>query len=445
MSQLLKSAIADAKAVRATALANAKAALEEMFQPRLESMMAAKLQQEIEGEDENPDEVPVADAPVTDDVPVEDAAPEVPFGDAPVGDSAPTETPAADIGGLGSDDASDDASAEIPNNDEEIEEYGEGNIDPVEQSTDLTEESDAGYKKMTTGHKTEDPQGAKLVVKKLEGTKGEPKAQGEPKSAKAGAKTKDPQGPSDELASGPKKGEKNSTGNVLEEDDGEVSDDTLDEILAELEAEVSAVNTDATEEAPVAEVAPVAPAVSDEEEIDLDELLSEEKDEDEDDKDEDEEEKNDDDDDKKKNLPPWLQKENLALKKELQEYRKAVSFLRDRINEVNLLNAKLLYTNRLFKAASLTKEEKLKVIESFDLTKSVREAKLVYATLSESFSFGGKKALASKAVVRSITEGLASKPVASTKPTAIATARPELLSEGAAMAARFQKLAGITK
>ncbi len=47
MSNLLKEAIADAKAVRATALANAKAALEEAFQPKLEAMLAEKLKNEI--------------------------------------------------------------------------------------------------------------------------------------------------------------------------------------------------------------------------------------------------------------------------------------------------------------------------------------------------------------------------------------------------------------
>ncbi len=51
MSNLLKEAIADAKAVRATALANAKAALEEAFQPKLEAMLAEKLKNEISDEE----------------------------------------------------------------------------------------------------------------------------------------------------------------------------------------------------------------------------------------------------------------------------------------------------------------------------------------------------------------------------------------------------------
>ena len=101
----------------------------------------------------------------------------------------------------------------------------------------------------------------------------------------------------------------------------------------------------------------------------------------------------------------------------------------------------MLYTNKLFKGANLSNEQKLKVIESFDLTKSVREAKLVYATLAESINSGAKKVetpVKKSSTVKNITEGLASKPVASTKPTTAA-----VLTEGADMANRFKKLAGI--
>ena len=66
MKDLLKEAIADAKAVRATALANAKAALEEAFQPKLEAMLAEKLKNEIAEETDavhqNEAQVPVQEA-----------------------------------------------------------------------------------------------------------------------------------------------------------------------------------------------------------------------------------------------------------------------------------------------------------------------------------------------------------------------------------------------
>ena len=56
MDDLLKEAIADAKAVRETALENAKIALEEAFTPRLKSMLSQKIQNEMEGEEEAGDE-----------------------------------------------------------------------------------------------------------------------------------------------------------------------------------------------------------------------------------------------------------------------------------------------------------------------------------------------------------------------------------------------------
>ena len=61
MDDLLKEAIADAKAVRETALENAKIALEEAFTPRLQSMLSKKIQSEIEAEgmhDEEEDDEP---------------------------------------------------------------------------------------------------------------------------------------------------------------------------------------------------------------------------------------------------------------------------------------------------------------------------------------------------------------------------------------------------
>ncbi len=53
MNKLLKDAIADAKAVRETALANAKLALEEAFAPKLQSMLSSKIREEMDDEMEN--------------------------------------------------------------------------------------------------------------------------------------------------------------------------------------------------------------------------------------------------------------------------------------------------------------------------------------------------------------------------------------------------------
>lgn len=452
MSELLKQAIADAKAVRATALSNAKAYLEEAFTPKLQSMLGEKLRQEVEDSEieELPQEQPPVEAPIGDEGGLSGEAP------------APTEDPAMDVPQM------DVAPVEpaIGQDDEEVDEalLGQGNPDPVEQTFDLTETDKASpdYKKTTSGHKTEDP-GKKMVVdaKKLS-TAGEPKAAaaGSRKASTdytkttSGEKTQDPQGASNEVSKGPSKSEKNATGKTLEEGEEEIPDESLEEIVRELEQEISAGQSD---EAP--QFDSEEPKCDDDDvEINIDELLNSEddvdptapapmaesKDDDADDKKEEKDE--DEDEEKKKNLPPWLQKENISLKKELAEYRSTVNYLRDRINEVNLLNAKLLYTNKLFKQANMTNEQKLKVIESFDLTKSVREAKIVYATLAESINSGARKTVEQQPVkktvsstVRSITEGLASKVVGSTKPT------KTVITEGTEMANRFMKLAGIQR
>ena len=136
-----------------------------------------------------------------------------------------------------------------------------------------------------------------------------------------------------------------------------------------------------------------------------------------------------------------INEENESLKAQLGEYEKTVKYLKGVLNETNLLNAKLLYTNKLFKGKNLTEDQKLKVINTFDLTKNIREVKLAYTVLAESFNSGAsvvKKK--TNTTAQTITEGLASKPVSSTKP--VATIVEPQAEE---MASRFKKLAGIKK
>ena len=123
--------------------------------------------------------------------------------------------------------------------------------------------------------------------------------------------------------------------------------------------------------------------------------------------------------------------ENEKLKAEIKEHRKVIHFMRSKLNEVNLLNAKLLFSNKLFRAFGLNNNQKLKVVETFDRTKNLREVKLVYATLAESFKRPSSKRL-------SESKGSSSKPTRSTKP-----AKAQVLSEGAELKARFKKLANI--
>jgi hypothetical protein len=129
---------------------------------------------------------------------------------------------------------------------------------------------------------------------------------------------------------------------------------------------------------------------------------------------------------------------NEALKAELAEAIAVIKSLKGTINEVNLLNAKLLYANKLFRGYNLTNEQKVKVVENLDRTSSVREVKLVYATLSESMKFTGTERKVAQ-VKKNITEGLASKAQASTAP------KKEIIAESNELANRFKQLAGIIK
>ena len=81
-----------------------------------------------------------------------------------------------------------------------------------------------------------------------------------------------------------------------------------------------------------------------------------------------------------------LLEERVFIKSELKEYKKAMTYMKDKMNEFNLLNAKLLFTNKLFKSHTLDNKEKMKIIENFDRATTLKEVKLVYVTIAESYS-----------------------------------------------------------
>ena len=124
-----------------------------------------------------------------------------------------------------------------------------------------------------------------------------------------------------------------------------------------------------------------------------------------------------------------------GLEKDIAEHRDVVQMLRSKLNEVNLLNSKLLFTNKLFRAYGLNNEQKMKVVETFDRAKNLREVKLVFTTMAE--SFGTKTS--TDTIKESTRKGTASKAVASTK----SEKQEEIISEGSDVKARFQKLANI--
>lgn len=175
-------------------------------------------------------------------------------------------------------------------------------------------------------------------------------------------------------------------------------------------------------------------------------------------KEEDCDEDTDEKDEKGKDLPDFL-KENKSLKKRLadaesllKEATGTTQTLRKQLQEINLFNTKLQHSLKLFRNYPLNEGQKKRVINAFDLTKSVREVMMTYALLAESFkNFGAtkvaaptnngstKKTVELPSTVSTITEGLASKTMGSTKPAT------NIIEEGAmsATALRLKELAGI--
>jgi len=176
-----------------------------------------------------------------------------------------------------------------------------------------------------------------------------------------------------------------------------------------------------------------------EEEIDLDELLrelesiSEEKEE------EMEEGKKEDDDMMEEDTANQVEAQsetkekniNKTLKEELDQAMETIETLRKDLQEVNLLNSKLLYVNKIFKSNNLTESQKVNIIAAFDKAETVKEVKLVFETVSENVGTTKRDN-----VTESKVKGMASKATGTTG------SKPEIIAENSAVY-RMQILAGI--
>ena len=335
MGDILKEAIADAKAVRETALENAKMALEEAFTPQLKSMLSAKLKEEEDDdaeegyhEDEELDDEPVADEGEHEEVPAEEGEHE-----------------------------------EVPAEEGEHEDPEEGEHEDSEEGSYSEEEGDDEVEE--EGLELED------IIRELEAelTEDEDEDELEEVDKSSGIGKGDNKEDDTDKSSGVGGGE-----NKLSEEEEEDDDTVEEEYEIRLEGE------------------------------------------------------DDDDEVEESNTS--------ALESELKEYKEAVHFLKDKLHEVNILNAKLLFTNKLFKQYSLNNNQKLKVVETFDRAQTTREIKLVYSTLAE--QFGDNSTIVTK---KSIKES-ASAAVGSTKPSKESR---KVISEETQVANRFKKLAGLIK
>ena len=334
---LLKEAIADAKTVKETAIANAKAALEESFGPFLREKLAAKLE-EIEVAEDLEETEFQKEAKATEKLMDED------------GDEGPMEEEIS----------LDELLAEISEEDtlEEAKEDKSGKKEKTDEAKEAEEEE------VSIEDMTEDD-----LKSFIEGVIKDMVAAGELEAAEGGEGEEMKMDMDMEM---PEEGES-------EEEDTEVN---IDELLAELE--------EGTDEDMVYE-----DNMNDSE---LEEAKKKKKEEEE------------------------------KTKAELEEAYAAIETLRSELQEINLLNAKLLYTNKLFRNKSLSESQKVKVLAAFDKAKNKQEAQLIYETL-----LGSVATVAKSSIKESL--GSASK--------ALGNATKPIIENDAF--ARMRELAGLTK
>ena len=125
---------------------------------------------------------------------------------------------------------------------------------------------------------------------------------------------------------------------------------------------------------------------------------------------------------------------NRVVSEELEEALATIEQLKKDLHETNLLNSKLLYVNKIFKANNLTESQKVNIIAAFDKAETVKEVKLVFETVSENVVTNRKEA-----VTESKVKGMASKATGTT------ASKPEVINEVSDAVLRMQKLAGIIK
>ena len=290
--QILKDAIADAKAVRETALAQAKLALEEAFTPQLQSMLAAKLN-EMEMEDEE-----VKEAKDTEDQMEETLDLEALLAEA--------------------DDEEEKAAEEETS--EEAPEAGEEKAGEEEEDKDITEMSPEEVEEYIRQIAAEEFE--KLEAGQGEEIPGEDGGEEIDLDAELGAEA--PAGEEEEINLDEMMDE------MANEEEIDENDINIDELLAEF-------------------------GLSEEEEVE--EGYGKEKD-----------------------------GSKSEMEEELAQALATIDELRSSIQEVNLLNAKLLYMNKVFKGTNLTESQKINVVKTFDKAESAKEAKLVYESMITSFT-----------------------------------------------------------
>lgn len=362
---MYKQAILDAKAVRASAMANAKATLQEAFEPRIQEMIRLKLSEELEELDEELDEDendPYSDKPTKRDLGTQD------------------------------------------------EESWETSAEDTAYKSIISKEKTGGS--LAEDEYEMDEASLEEILAELDELASKEEDEGAMMEAEDEEKEEDET--SDDDASEDSADDSEST-EETPTDDTKVIDITLGDLKQVLQSiqggdtGMEDMEGDEESESETGEES----GDGEEENIDLQEIL-----------DSLEEAKNK--GMKKKGMEEKKEKEE-ETKKNLKEAVKTINILRKELNEVNLLNAKLLYMNKIFKSKNLSESQKVNVVSALDRASNTKEAKNIYETLKENIS--QKKSQIQE------SRGFAS------KPAGVAPKKPILESD--AFVSRWQKIAGI--
>ena len=389
---LFKQAIAEAKSVREAAIANAKEALEETLTPHLKDMLAAKLQ---EMEDSSVEEEVVNEV----EEEIEEGSKDKDMDEAPKKDKDMDEamkddkdeaieedlTEVEPVGEADEDEAEDDSEESEDGAEDEIEDAGEeAGEDALEGDEDLKDLSVDQFKDMIRD----------IIAQEVGGD-----------AAADDMDAGDIEGMGDEAGM-------EEPGMEPEMGDGEEEID-LDELIRELDAISEGDDEKEMEEG--------------KKEDDMDEATEKVEE-------DTSVQVNAESDGKDYNINRVadLKEDATEDKSELSQALETIATLRSELNEVNILNAKLLYVNKIFKANNLSESQKVNIIAAFDKAETVKEVKLVFETVAD--NVGTKKETTSKE-----HKGSASKATGTT------AKKPEVISEVSNAVLRMQKLAGIIK
>jgi len=336
MEDIYKQALLDAKAVRASAMANAKASLQEAFEPKIQEMIRLKLSEELEEELDEEKEM--------------EEAKEMEEGYQEEGDNM------------------------------EEGEMDEASLEEILAELDELAKQEEGDKMEEADDEAED------------------------ESDDESDEESDDESAAEEV-----------------DDDTKIIDITLGDLKAVLQSiqggeDMSMDSEEAPEETSSEEGSEEDVTLG---EVDLDEILNGLQ-----------EEKDKEKEDAKKEGKKMEEKKKMEeVRSNLNKANKTIQVLRAELNEVNLLNAKLLYMNKIFKAKNLSESQKVSVVSALDRASNVKEAKNIYETLKENIQPKKSQLVESK--------GFAS------KPAGVAPKKPIIDSDP--YVSRWQKIAGITK